>query len=255
VAYEKFCGKMLRRTIPCLLISKGRLVKTISFKNPKYIGDPLNAVKIYNDKEVDELVFLDISASKNNTPIDFDLLYNIASQSFMPLTYGGGVKTLEDMRKVFRAGFEKVCINNILFTDKSIIAQAAKEFGSQSIIVSIDVKKNLIGLYRVYNHVKKTTTKIHPSDFAKEAEKLGAGEIFINSVDRDGMMNGYDKELIRLMVSDVGVPVIGCGGAESIQDIKNTFWACNPSALAAGSLFIYHNKDKAVLINYPGDIN
>jgi cyclase len=159
------------------------------------------------------------------------------------------------MRKIFRIGFEKICINNIALKNKLIISEAAKEFGSQSIIVSIDAKKNLLGQYRVYKHITNYVTKIHPSEYASELVKLGAGEIFINSVDRDGRMKGYDKELIKMIVLAVNVPVIGCGGAESVKDIKDTFNICDSSALAAGSLFVYHNKEKAVLINYPGDIN
>ncbi len=242
---------MLRtRVIPVLLIRNKGLVKTVKFDKGKYIGDPINAVKIFNDKEVDELVLLDIDASKENRKPDFEAIKNIASECFMPLAYGGGISHLEDIKKLFSIGIEKVIINSTALTNLNLITQASEIFGDQSIVVCIDVSKNFWGKYHVHAHTGK---KHHLSDvveYAQAAEKAGAGEIIINSVDLDGMMTGYDLKLIEKIAHSIKVPLVACGGAGNIEDLKKGFES-GASALAAGSMFVYHGPHKAVLINFP----
>lgn len=239
------------RIIPCLLLKDGGLVKTVKFKNETYIGDPINAVKIFNDKEVDELIFLDIEATRKGKGPNFKFLKKIAEQCFMPLCYGGGIKTIDDIKELFKIGFEKVSINSAAFYEPDIIKKASDIFGSQSIIVSMDVKKNLFGNYsvRVLNGSKNT--KISPVDYAKNAEKSGAGEIFLNSIDNDGVMNGYDLELVRIVSEAVKIPVIACGGAGKLDDFNKVITKTQASAAGAGSFFVFYGVNRAVLINYP----
>lgn len=241
---------LYKRIIPCLLLQNSGLIKTVKFGNPNYIGDPINAVKIFNDKEVDELVFLDIEATKKGTPINFNYLKRIAEECFMPLCYGGGIKNIDDIKKLFTIGFEKVSINSNAFYNPSLITESANLFGSQSIVSSIDVKKNLWGRYSVYINGGKTSTKESPIEYAKKMESLGAGEILLNYINNDGMMEGYNLELINGVSSAVNIPVIACGGAgrmgDFVQAIDN-----GASAVAAGSCFVYYGVNKAVLINYP----
>ncbi len=243
---------MLRyRVIPCLLFQDDGLFKTIKFKNPNYVGDPLNAIKIFNEKEVDELIFLDINASKNNKEPNFDLIKKIATECFMPFCYGGGIKSATQVKKLFSLGAEKVSINSSFLKNESIIKELSDCFGSQSIVVSIDSKKTITGKYRVYDHCKKQVLKINPVEISKKAENLGAGEILINSVDRDGTMNGFDLELVKSISKEISIPVTACGGAKNIQDLKKAIQFGGASAVAAGSMFIYKGKHRAVLINYP----
>ncbi len=242
---------MLReRIIPCLLLSDGGLVKTQKFKDPRYIGDPINTIHIFNEKDVDEMILVDINASQKNE-IDFSLLEELASEAFMPLTYGGGVKNLDDIYKILSCGFEKVLINNQIHDDPNLIIEASKNFGAQSISIGIDVKKNFFGKYIVYiqNGLKKV--KISPIELAVYVESLGAGEIFLNLIDRDGMMNGYDVDFIKTITKAVNIPVVACGGAGSVKDIAEVFLKANVSGAAVGSFFIYYGKHKAVLINVP----
>jgi len=239
------------RVIPVLLIHKNALVKTIKFKTPKYIGDPLNAIKIFNEKEVDELVVLDIDASKNLNQPNFEMIKSFASECFMPVCYGGGITTIDQMKKIFAIGIEKISINTSAINNKEIIRKACKIFGSQSIVVTIDVKKNIFGNYKLYNHSKKKCQNIDPIIYMKEVIELGVGEILINSVDRDGTQNGYDIDLLRNFRSACTVPIIACGGAGCLNDLKRAKETANISAVAAGSLFVYHGKHNAVLINYP----
>ena len=243
---------MLRnRIIPCLLLQEDGLVKTTRYKKSEYVGDPINAVKIFNEKEVDELVFLDIAASRHNQPPNFSLIKKIASECFMPFCYGGGIKSMEDIRKILHIGAEKVAFNSVLFNNMNLIKTASKYFGCQSIVESIDVKKNLFYKYRVYNHTTNKTTRIDPVRFSKTLEELGAGEIFLTSVDLDGTMSGFDIELIKSVSENVNIPVIACGGAGRLKHIKNVFDYTKVNAVAAGSLFVFNGKHRAVLINYP----
>ncbi|MBN2881017.1 imidazole glycerol phosphate synthase subunit HisF [Candidatus Woesearchaeota archaeon] len=237
------------RIIPCLLLQEDGLVKTIKFKNTTYIGDPINAVRIFNDKEVDELFFIDISASKNKK-IQFEYLKKIASECFMPLGYAGGIKTLEDAKKIFSMGFEKISLTSVVFKNPKLISEISKVYGAQSVLVTIDVKKNIFGKPKVFNYLENKLTAYDPVEFAIRMEKLGAGEIIINSVDNDGVMKGYDLELIKLISKSVSIPVVALGGAGTLDDLKKVVDA-GASAAAAGSLFIYYGPHKAVLINYP----
>ncbi len=238
------------RVIPVLLLDNGGVYKTVQFKKPVYVGDPLNAVKILNDKEVDELIFLDISASGQRREPDYDYLTSIAGECFMPLCYGGGISSIEQINKLIKSGIEKVSINNSALTQPEFIRQAADKFGSSTIVVSIDVTKNLFGKYRIYAKNKLKTKFSDPVAMAEEMNKLGAGELLINSVECDGMMNGYDIDLIKRISAVVDIPVVACGGAGKISDFKSAV-DNGASAVAAGSMFVFHGVHKAVLINYP----
>lgn len=243
---------MLRnRVIPCLLLRNGGLVKTVKFKDPKYVGDPINAIKIFNEKEVDELIFLDIDASKTGKRPDFNMIKDIASECFMPFCYGGGVRSIEDIKNILSLGVEKVSINSHAIKNPKFVKEASEIFGSQSIVVAIDVKKDFFGKYRVYNHAKNRIVSVDPVEAAKEAAKIGAGEIMINSVDLDGTMEGYDVDLVKRITDNVAVPVIALGGAGSIGDIARVIKGGGASAAAAGSMFVFHGKYRAVLITYP----
>ena len=242
---------MLRiRVIPTLLLQNKGLVKTVKFKNPTYIGDPINAVKIFNDKRVDELVFLDISASAQKKEPDYNYISDIANECFMPICYGGGVKNIEQMRKIFKIGIEKIAINSAAIENPTLIRDAAATFGSQSIVVAINVKKDLFGNYKVYNPSKKKCLKMTLSDYVARAEALGAGEILLYPVDDDGTMKGYNLSLISKLTSTLKIPVIACGGAGGVADFKKAVHA-GASAVAAGSIFVYKVPHKAVLINFP----
>ncbi len=238
------------RLIPCLLLDNGKLVKTVRFRKPVYVGDPINAVKIFNDKQVDELVFLDIHATRSHRRPDFAYLKKIAEQCFMPLCYGGGITSLEDIGMLFRIGFEKVSINAAALEHPDLIEAAAGVYGSQSIVGAMDVGKNIFGkvVVRVENGTR--STKYSPREYAKRLEEAGAGEIFLNSITQDGMMTGYDCDLIREVADCVQVPVIACGGAGSLQDCKRAIDS-GASAAAAGSIFVFWGVNRAVLINYP----
>jgi cyclase len=243
---------MLRtRVIPVLLLKERGLVKGRQFKNHKYVGDPLNAVKIFNEKEVDELVFLDISATDENRGPDFDLIVDIASEAFMPFAYGGGVKTVKQVERLFSVGVEKVIINTAAFLDVKFVKESVKVAGSQSIVVSMDVKKSLLGSYEVYVNNGKINTKLDPITYAKQMQDLGVGELIVNSIDREGTGKGYDIKLLEIVSYEVEIPVIGLGGAGCLQDLADAKNQTNVSGLAAGDLFIFHGKHKAVLITYP----
>ena len=238
------------RIIPSLLIDNKRLVKTIRFKNPNYLGDPINAVKIYNEKQADELCILDITRKKEN--IDFSFLEDIATEAFMPLSYGGGVNNLEQIKKLFQIGFEKVIINTALYSNPELVRQAVEYAGSQSIVASIDYKKTILGKKICYSVCGSRNEHITPVEMAKRAEELGAGELLINSIDNDGMMSGYDLSMIQGISRKVTVPVIACGGAGGLSDIKSAINE-GADAVAAGSIFVYYGAKKAVLINYPDE--
>ena len=243
---------MLRtRVIPCLLLRNLGLVKTVKFKDPKYLGDPINIVRIFNDKEVDELVFLDITATVENKRPPFSLLARITSECFMPLCYGGGVRSLEDMKALFNLGIEKVAVNSCAVENPAFIQAAADLFGSQSVIVSIDVKRNRQGRYEVFTHSGKKATGLDPVKFAAEMEEQGAGELLLSSIDRDGTMQGYDIEIIRRVSGAVSIPVVACGGAGRVQDLVAAVKQGGASAAAAGSMFVFQGPHRAVLITYP----
>lgn len=240
------------RIIPVLLIDNQDLVKTVQFKSPTYLGEPINAVKIFNIKGIDELSILDIGATKNNLEPDFDLLKDIASQAFMPLSYGGGIKNIEQIKQLFKIGYEKVVINSTFFSNPDLITKAANYAGSQSVVVSIDAKK----IDNQYKCVINDGTKIidiSPIEAAIKAEKAGAGEIFLNSIDNDGMMQGYDLELVKSITEVVDVPVIACGGASGIKDLKEVIQNAGAHAAAGGSMFVYYGRLKAVLITAPSE--
>lgn len=241
------------RVIPVLLLKDEGLVKSKQFSSYKYIGDPINAVKIFNLKEVDELIFLDIEATCKNHEPDYCLIKDIATEAFMPFSYGGGIRNIEQIRKLLRIGVEKVIINNSLFNEK-FVKQAVETFGSSTIIASIDVKYINSKPY-VYNHLKNVIYEdVNLFEFIKHITNLGVGELMINSVDRDGTFVGYDLELFSQISDQVKIPVVGCGGAKDITDIKLLFSRTSCSAAAGGSMFVYYGKHNAVLITYP-DLN
>ena len=239
------------RVIPVLLLKRKGLYKTVKFKDPQYIGDPMNAVKIFNEKEVDELCFLDISATSAKEEINYKIISEIASECFMPLSYGGGINNMDQIKKLFSIGVEKVIINSAAHTSPDLIQQASTYFGSQSIVGCIDVRKNFLGKYEVYIESGEKNTGKNPVDFAKQLQEMGAGEILVNSIDRDGTMKGYDIELIKKISTSLTVPVIACGGAGSIDDLSFAVKGGSANAVAAGSMFVYHGRHKAVLISYP----
>jgi cyclase len=238
------------RVIPCLLLRNEGLVKTVRFKDPKYLGDPINIVRIFNDKEVDELVFLDILATVENRPPNFELLGKITSECFMPLGYGGGIRTLEDVKRLLAIGVEKIVLNTSAVENPSLIRAAADYAGSQAVVISIDVKKTMFGKYEAYTRGGRKSTGLDPVRFAVEMEKQGAGELFLNSIDRDGTMQGYDLDLIRRVADSVSVPVVACGGAGNIQHLAEAIGA-GASAAAAGSMFVFQGPLRGVLISYP----
>lgn len=241
----------LPRIIPVLLLKGKGLVKTVMFKEPKYIGDPINAVKIFNDLKADELVFLDITASKEGRTVSIDLVKDIGDEAFMPFGIGGGIQSVEQIEQLLKSGAEKVIINTQAIINPKLIEEASKIFGSQSIVVSIDVKKSFSGRYFVWIKDGAEKTNLNPVEAAKKAEDFGAGEIIINSIDLDGKMNGYDIKLVKTIVDEVNIPVVACGGAGTLDHLKEAFYEGNAHALAAGSMFVYHGPRNAVLINYP----
>ena len=238
---------MLRpRIMPCLLLKDGSLVKTTKFDNPSYVGDAVNAIKIFNGKEVDELVLIDIS--KKDIP--FDVIRKITRECFMPLCYGGSIRTIEDMRKLFQLGIEKIIVNTLLFENPQVIKDAIKLFGSQSIVASVDVKKNFWGKHKIYRHSNKKTLNLSPIEHIESLEKLGVGEILLYSVDKDGTWEGMDDELIQEVCQRTSLPVISCGGVGKLEDIKDSIWN-GSSGVALGSMCVYSKKNMGVLIRFP----
>ncbi len=240
------------RVIPCLLLENGDLVKTVKFKKRTYIGDPINAVKIFNEEEADELCLLDISAQKNSR-IDFALLEDIASEAFMPLSYGGGVMSIEAVKRLFRIGFEKVIFNTALTEKPNLIREAVAFAGAQSIVASIDVKKSLLGKVECFSECGKKNLKRSVLEYLNYVEELGVGEILFNSIDNDGTMKGYDYSIIKSVTENSKLPVICCGGAGSLADMEKAVKDCGAHAVAAGSMFVYYGARRAVLINYPSE--
>jgi cyclase len=242
---------MLRyRVIPVLLLKNNGLVKTTRFRKPIYIGDPINAVKIFNEKEVDELVLLDITATINKREPDYPRIEEIVSEAFMPIGYGGGINKLEQIEKLFKLGVEKVILNTSAQMNPLLLSQASQIFGNQSIVVAIDVKKDFFGKTKIYTHsgTRKQETDLY--SFLRKAIEYGAGEIFINSIDNDGLMKGYNLELIQQVSETVSIPVIACGGAGNVQDFSRAIKA-GASAVSAGAMFVFQGVHRAVLISYP----
>lgn len=240
------------RIIPCLLIHDGGLVKTVEFKDPKYVGDPINAVKIFNEKEADELIVLDIDASVQNLEPDYKRISLLAAECRMPLCYGGGIKTAAQAKKIIGLGVEKVAISSVVLEKPELITEIANEIGRQSVVVVLDVKKKFLSkTYEVWTHNGTKNTKKNVLEVAVEAAKLGAGEIVINSIEDDGKMKGYNIELAKQIRQAVKIPITIMGGAGSLQDISSVISACGIVGVAAGSLFVFKGPYRAVLINYP----
>jgi cyclase len=242
------------RVIPVLLLQNQGLVKTEKFKKPTYIGDPINAVQIFNDLQADEIVFLDIDASKNQALIDINFVREVGEEANMPFTVGGGIRSIEAIRDIILAGAERVIIGNYALENPDFIKEAALAFGSSTIAVCIDVKKNLFGKQKVYSLNGKKSWNYSPIDFAQLMEQKGAGELIVQSIDNDGSMTGYDLDLIHTIASAVTIPVIALGGAGEINHLKKAFHEAYASGVAAGSLFVFQNKSKGVLINYPQNL-
>lgn len=239
------------RLIPCLLLSEGSLVKTVRFKDPTYLGDPINAVKIFSEKCVDELCIQDISASRNGRGPDFDLLKDMAGEAFMPLSYGGGVTTLEQAARLFHIGFEKVVLNTALAERPELITQIAERFGVQSVTASIDAKQDVFKRWKCVVRDGTLVVNETPQAMALKAQRLGAGEVLLNCIDRDGVMQGYALKLIKSVAEELSVPLIACGGAKDAADMAKALHEGGAHAAAAGSMFVYWGPLKAVLINAP----
>jgi len=239
------------RVIPVLLLRNLGLVKSIKFKNFRYIGDPINAVKLFNDLGADELAFLDILASQDSRSISLDFVKRVGDEANMPFSVGGGIRNIKEIRQIINAGAEKVILNTHAIENPDFIKKASDEYGSSTVVISIDVKKDLFGKERIYTYSGKKSTKYDPVTFAKLAEEKGAGEIIINSIAKDGMMQGYDISLIKRVSESVRIPVVALGGAGDLNDLKIAVEKGYASAVAAGSMFVYHGPRKAVLINYP----
>lgn len=243
---------MLRpRVLPALLLQGGRLVKTVRFRKPRYVGDPINAVRIFNEKEVDELIVIDIDAGRAGVSIPLKLITRIAGECFMPMTYGGGIRTLDQIAEIMAAGVEKVSINRAAVADRGFVARAAKRFGSQSIVVSIDVRRRLFGQYEIYVDGGRRRTGLEPVSVALELESEGAGEILLTSINQEGTMTGYDVDLVRRVASAVSIPVIACGGAGSIDDVIGVVCDAGAAAAAVGSMAVYQGRNRGVLIGFP----
>jgi cyclase len=245
---------LLPRIIPVLLLSGKGLVKGVQFKDHKYIGDPINAVQIFNAKLVDEIIFLDINATKENRIPPLDLVQRIADQCLMPFAVGGGIKTVEQAKDILSAGAEKVCINTSSWEKPKLISQIADKFGTQSVVVSLDFKKNLFGKILPTSHCGKKNQSGDLVETALRFQKLGAGEILLNNVDLDGTMQGYNLEMIKKVTEQVSIPVIASGGAGNYEHLSSLFNETQASAAAAGSLFVFHGPRKAVLISYPDKV-
>ena len=238
------------RVIPCLLLKNGGLVKTMKFQNPKYVGDPINVIRIFNDKEVDELIVLDIEASKVKRAPNYELIEQFAGECFMPLCYGGGISTVEQAKRLFSLGVEKVCLQTSALIDLQLVRDIADRYGSQSVVVSVDIKKNLFGSYRLYSSSNGKLLELPWREFLNKAVTAGAGEIMLTAVDREGTLAGMDLALIRAATQSCPIPVIAAGGAATLPDFRAAVDA-GASAIAAGAMFIFHGPHRAVLITYP----
>jgi len=240
------------RIIPCLLVHNKGLIKTVKFKDYKYVGDPINAVKIFNEKEVDELIVLDIDATTHNLEPDYKMIENLAIECRMPFCYGGGIKTLKQAQRIFSLGVEKIAVSSIAIINPKIITEMAECVGNQSVVVVIDVKKKTFGNnYEIWTHNAKFNTGLDPIIFAMQMEKARCGEIVVNSIDNDGLMKGYDMHLIQKIRDAVSIPMTVLGGAGSMDDIGTVIKNHGVIGVSAGSQFVFKGKFRAVLINYP----
>lgn len=239
------------RVIPVLLLRGKGLYKTVKFKDPTYVGDPLNSVRIFNEKEVDELAFLDISAGPAGRGPDFDLLRDIAGEAFMPMAYGGGISSMEQVRRIFSLGFEKVILNTVAYSDPDVVREAVATFGAQSVVGCVDVRRTFLGKYELFTHSGTRKQRATLEEHLQALRAMGVGEVLVNAIDRDGTQSGYDIKLVKLVSSAVTCPVIACGGASGIEDFVTAVQEGGASAVAAGSLFVFVGPHRAVLINYP----
>ncbi len=242
---------MKTRVIPVLLLQNQGLVKTVQFKNPQYIGDPINTIRIFNEKEVDELMFLDISATPADREPNYQMIEDIAGEAFMPVAYGGGIKTAEQAARIFGLGIEKVVINTAAFDHPEIIAEIAGNYGRQAVVACLDCRKNLFGRYELSTHSAQSKRKVKIEDHLEKLSVSGIGEVIVNCIDRDGTQKGYDVDLLRAVSSKVSVPVVACGGASSVEDFVRAVEDGGASAVGAGSMFVFKGKLRGVLINYP----
>jgi len=240
------------RVIPVLLIHRGGVYKTQKFKKPKYIGDPINTIRLFNDLEVDEIIVLDIDSSKDCAAPNLEMIQELANEAFMPFSYGGGIQAVEQAREILQCGIEKIILNHSVQEDRSLIRDCAMVFGSQSVVAAVDYKKRVYGGYQCFDHVNKRCLNNSVVTAAVSLEKEGAGELFINSVDKDGMMSGLDIKVIEQVSRSVNVPLIACGGASTLEHLREAENA-GASAIAAGSMFVYYGKQHGVLINYPSE--
>ena len=238
------------RIIPILLLKNNGLVKTLKFKDPKYVGDPINAIRIFNEKEVDELILLDIFASREGKEPNYEMIKKISEECFMPLSYGGGIKNLKQAKHIFSLGVEKICLQTASIEDTSFLKELISHYGSQSIVASIDVKKNWIGKYEIFHSSRRNTIKLNWKSFINKMIDIGVGEIVINSVDKDGTLSSPDLNLIKTVCEITNVPVIAAGGVASLEDIKSVINA-GASGVGAGAFFVFSGPHKAVLITYP----
>lgn len=239
------------RVIPVLLLRQGGFYKTTKFAAPVYLGDPINILRIFNEKEVDEICVLDIEASRINKRVDLGFLKDLASECFMPLSYGGGISSVDQMKSIFYLGIEKIVLNTAFVRNPSLITEASKLFGAQSVVVSIDARKSFLGKYVVSSKCGTESVSDDVITLARKAEDLGAGEILLNSIDRDGTMQGYDLKLIKTVTEVLSIPVIACGGASSVQDFRAAVKDAGASAVSAGAMFVFYGPHRAVLINVP----
>ena len=241
------------RVIPVLLLRDQLLYKTQSFKNPTYVGDPRVAVKIFNDKSVDEIIVLDINATKQGRAPNFKLIEEIAGEAFMPFTYGGGIRNISDARKLFNLGVEKLVVSTMAVESPDFIYELSSKFGAQSIVVCIDLKKNFFGKTVVVSDGSRKNSKYDPVQFAVKMQEMGAGELIIQSVARDGTMSGFDKEWTKHVSDAVDIPVVALGGASNVSDLKSIIVESGASAAAAGAMFVFQGPHRAVLISYPDE--
>ena len=238
------------RVIPALLLRNGGLVKTRRFKDPTYVGDPINAIRIFNEKEVDELMVLDIAASRQKREPDYALIEQFAGECFMPLAYGGGVRTVEQAQRIFASGVEKICVQTAALDNLQLVRELADRFGSQSIMVSLDIKRNWLGRAQAFAAARSKRLNTDWLELLRAFVSAGAGEVLLNSVDKDGTLSGPDLDLIRQASETINAPLIAVGGVSSLTDIKSAV-QCGASAVAAGAFFVYHGPHRAVLITYP----
>lgn len=241
----------LKRIIPCLLYDGSGLVKTVKFKNPSYVGDPINAIKIFNDKEVDELIIIDINASKQKRKPNFDKISDMASEAFMPFAYGGGVKTYDDFAKLYKLGVEKVIVNSLIQENPDVIKKVVNDYGSQAVVACVDFKKPMFGAKAPYSYLGNKI-KLSLADYATYlCNEIGVGELMLYSVDNDGTWEGFDYEITKQIIDTVNVPVIACGGCGNIDHLKKVLYETNSNAAAIGSMAVYSKKGMGVLINFP----